>query len=72
MKKVDLHIHSYYSDGTYSPIEILKIANQNGVELVSIADHNTVKAYENLPNESIISGVEIDSNDLGYDFHILG
>lgn len=75
MKKADLHVHSYYSDGTYSPDEIIKHALQNDVDLLSITDHNCISAYDELhemKNIRIISGVEIDSVEYGIDFHILG
>ena len=42
---IDLHIHTKYSDGTDTLIELLKKAEQNNLELISITDHNTVKAY---------------------------
>lgn len=32
----DLHIHSYYSDGTMSPTEILETARNKNVGLISI------------------------------------
>lgn len=38
-KIADLHVHSYYSDGTISPTEIIETAINNNVELISITDH---------------------------------
>ena len=76
MKKVDLHIHSCYSDGTYTVDEILAHALQKKVEYLSITDHNEIRAYDDMRNEikevNLISGVEIDSVEYGIDFHILG
>ena len=63
MKYVDLHIHSKYSDGELSPIDIIKYAKQNNIECISITDHNTVDAYNYIPKRDdikIISGVEVD------------
>ena len=63
MKKVDLHIHSMYSDGTYTVKEIIERAKENQVELISICDHNCIKAYDELENKKldvkILPGVEI-------------
>lgn len=76
MKKVDLHIHSMYSDGTYTVNEIIERAKENQVELISICDHNCIEAYDELENKKldvkILPGVEIDSVDDYIDFHILG
>ena len=42
---IDLHMHTSYSDGTDSLIELLKKANKANLEIISITDHNSVKAY---------------------------
>ena len=39
---VDLHIHSYYSDGTMSPKEIVKEAKNKNLGVISITDHNVL------------------------------
>ncbi|WP_161940474.1 PHP domain-containing protein [Traorella massiliensis] len=76
MKKVDLHIHSMYSDGTYTVNEIIERAKENQVELIFICDHSCIEAYDELENKKldvkILPGVEIDSVDDYIDFHILG
>lgn len=42
--KVDLHIHSKYSDdGVLDPEEIVKIAKERGLSGIAITDHNTIK-----------------------------
>ena len=71
---VNLHIHSNFSDGELSVEEILKQARYNGLEHISITDHNTVDAYleTNLLNENfVISGIEFDCWYRGIFFHIL-
>ena len=45
---IDLHIHSIYSDGDKTPIEILKMAEELGLSDISITDHENCKAYEEL------------------------
>lgn len=77
MAFADLHIHSLYSDGSYSPEEIVRIARASNVELISICDHNQVRGT--IECESIalaaglkyICGVEIDAIHEGADIHIL-
>lgn len=47
--KVDLHIHSTYSDSSRSPEEIVAVAKERNVSLISICDHATIGAYDRLP-----------------------
>lgn len=75
---VDLHLHSYYSDGTMSPEEIIRAAVANQVGLLAITDHNVLTAIGELEELSrrygivYLSGVELDSIDRDSDIHILG
>ena len=41
-KQLDLHLHSYYSDGKDSPQTIFKRAKQARLSLISITDHNSI------------------------------
>ncbi len=45
---IDLHIHTTYSYGTYSVKEILKEAQEKKLEVISITDHDNVKAYKEI------------------------
>ena len=82
---IDLHTHTTYSDGTWDVKTLLKKAKENGVELLAITDHDTVKAhlelkendYSSYFNGKIISGAEFNCvfNNakielLGYNFDI--
>ena len=44
--RADLHTHSTYSDGFYDPDEVCRRAKANGVELLSITDHDTLNGEE--------------------------
>lgn len=44
--KTDLHVHTYYSDGTCSPAEALALARRAGVELISLTDHDSLEGDE--------------------------
>ena len=44
--KVDLHTHSIYSDGSYTPEEIINAAVNTGLTAVSITDHDTINGLE--------------------------
>jgi len=77
---IDLHTHTTYSDGHSTLLELLKEAEQKKIELLSITDHNTIEAYEELKKEEvsnlftgeIISGVEITTTYNGEVIEILG
>lgn len=74
---VDLHTHSYYSDGTMSPKEIVDEAIRKNVEVLAITDHDELESYEELKEEAnkaglkIIRGVEIDSKFEDRVVHVL-
>ncbi len=76
--KVDLHIHTTYSDGIYTPAEIIKKSKELGLDAISITDHDTVNAITEATmsgKESgieVIPGVEISSEFNGKEVHILG
>jgi DNA polymerase III alpha subunit len=77
-KTADLHIHSYYSDGTMSPEEIYKAALKNQVGILAITDHDILEGSRQLQvlckgsDIRYISGVELDALDQGVNVHILG
>ncbi len=76
--KVDLHTHTNYSDGFYSPAEIIQKAKGLGLDAISITDHDTVNAINEatvLGKEAgieVIPGVEISSEFNGKEVHVLG
>lgn len=77
---IDLHTHTAYSDGTSSVIELLERAESKGISVLSITDHNTALAYEELEklevkkyySGKIISGIELNTKILGVPIEILG
>ena len=38
---IDLHMHSIYSDGSYTPEELVISARQKGLSAISLTDHDT-------------------------------
>ncbi len=42
MRKTDLHIHTYFSDGVYSPEKIVDTAIDVGLQAIAITDHDNV------------------------------
>ena len=65
---IDLHCHTTNSDGTYTTTELLKKAEEKGITLLSITDHDTTKAHYDIDNINIneyysgkiITGIEIN------------
>lgn len=77
--KIDLHIHTKYSDGVLSPKQIIDIAAKNDIKVISFADHDTIEAYSEdvfeyakKNNVQIIPAVEISTRDKNVGIHILG
>jgi len=74
MKKlIDLHVHTTSSDGTCSPEEILKQAEEKGIYAISFTDHDTLHAYEKSYETplKILPGIEISTLFQGYNVHLL-
>lgn len=65
MNQIDLHIHSIYSDGSYSVDEIIKEAQKKQLKWYSICDHDTFAAYDQLKiwPKGLIMGIEISAHD---------
>ena len=79
MKRIDLHIHTNISDGNLTPKEVIEEAYKNGVSVIAITDHDTIKAYNEelfLYAESksikLIPGVEISTKSSKVGIHVLG
>lgn len=77
-KKGDFHLHTKNSDGKLSPIELVNLAKQEGVDIIAITDHDTIAGVEEAVQygESIgikvIPGVELSTLYNGKNVHILG
>ena len=77
MKKIDLHIHTTASDGSFTPSEIVKMAFDDGLAAIAISDHDTVSGYEEAREAGlklgipVVPGIEI-STKYGGPIHILG
>ena len=76
--KADLHCHSYYSDGTLSPKDVVDLAHANGVELLALTDHDSVQGLNEARKQSelhgirLLDGVEVSVNWNGHSIHIVG
>ena len=77
-KKVDLHIHTHFSDGKYSPQEIINMAKDQELDVIAITDHDSARAIRDLKENSagklfVVPGIEISTKaDEFKELHILG
>ena len=78
MKYADLHVHTHFSDGTFTPAEVVRVACERGLHAVAICDHDCVDgidpAIECAKNTSleIIPGVELTVIEEAREIHMLG
>ena len=78
--KTDLHIHTYYSDGVFTPEKIVDTAVDVGLQAIAITDHDNVLAYNVAQNYikekgldlEVIRGIEVNTLYKNYEVHILG
>ncbi len=76
--KVDLHIHTSYSDGAFSPEKVIDTAIEAGLDAIAVTDHDNVLSfaiahdYAKDKSIEILPGVEINTLYKGYEVHILG
>ncbi len=76
--KVDLHNHSYYSDGVFSPSEVVRFAYEAGCDLFALTDHDTTDGLDEAQHMAkklsvnLVSGVEISAFWRNMTIHIIG
>lgn len=80
--KSDLHIHTFYSDGVFSPEKIVDTAIDVGLQVIALTDHDNILSYqvakdylkkENKEDKlEIIQGIEVNTLYKNYEVHILG
>lgn len=75
--KIDLHTHTQFSDGFFSPADLIKKAKKNGIDIIGITDHDTVnginEAFETGKkyDVEVIPGVEISTDLKDREIHLL-
>jgi len=76
--KVDLHNHSYYSDGVFSPSEVVRLADEANCDLFALTDHDTTDGLNEAQQTAdklsvdLVSGVEISAFWRNMTIHIIG
>lgn len=76
--RADLHVHTTFSDGSYTPAEVVSLARRSGLAAVAITDHDTLAGVEPARQAAIgstlevVPGVEITAAMDGFELHLLG
>lgn len=74
--KVDLHMHSYCSDGSLDCQSLVDEIKEKNIELFSLTDHDTIAGLEEMleivKDEKIlfVPGVELATTYLGKEYHL--
>jgi len=76
-RKSEIHMHSTFSDGEFSPEQLVDIAKKNNVTLLSLTDHDTFEGIYDFLNAAqevnieAFPGIEITVKFQGFDIHLL-
>ena len=76
--KADLHTHSTCSDGAHSPSQVVGLAAEAGIRILSLTDHDTTRGLSEATRTArgagleLVPGIEISSVLDDSDLHILG
>ena len=77
-RRIDLHVHTYYSDGTFSPEEVVKEAAKRDLAAIAISDHDTTDGIDEARkiskkyNIEVVPAVEVTAEMRGIEIHLLG
>ncbi|HCL56962.1 MAG TPA: phosphoesterase [Spirochaetia bacterium] len=77
---VDLHSHTTASDGSCPPIDLIRLAEKEGIKYIAVTDHDTLEGIEEAEEEGrkhgiqVIAGIELSVNYPGIpgSIHLLG
>ena len=78
MKYADLHVHTFYSDSTSSPEEVISCAKDRGLAAIAICDHDSIEGIEpslkfgRAMNVEVIPSVELTVEKEDAEIHLLG
>jgi len=75
---IDLHLHSNFSDGTWSPDKVVMEAAKRGLKTIALTDHDSVGGIEialraaKQSGIELISAIELSTTHRGEETHFLG
>jgi 3',5'-nucleoside bisphosphate phosphatase len=77
MKFADLHLHTFFSDGTFTPEELMERAAKFGFAAIALTDHDTVEGCARAAaagaalNVEFIAGTELTAEHANTEVHVL-
>ena len=80
-KLIDMHVHTNYSDGEFSPDDVIKRAIDAGIGTMAITDHDTISGIRTVDRNKdfiresgikVVNGIEISAHSDTGTMHILG
>lgn len=80
MSLVDLHLHSTFSDGWYTPAQLVQAAGKAGLSVLALTDHDSVNGVEEAVRAArglnkpltVVTGIELGTQQEHSNIHILG
>lgn len=78
MKFADLHLHTQFSDGTFTPEELVVYAQKNGLACIALTDHDTVEGCARAGTACMavgmefIPGAELTAEHNDVEVHVIG
>lgn len=76
--KADLHLHTWYSDGTESPRQIVERAARANLDLIAITDHDSLGSWDEASAAGkelgirVLPAAEFTASWSGKEVHLLG
>jgi len=76
--RIDLHMHSRFSDGLNTPTELVEISSALGLAAISLTDHDCLDGVNEALEAGrehdleVLAGVELSCEFAGRDLHVLG
>jgi predicted metal-dependent phosphoesterase TrpH len=74
---IDLHTHTTFSDGTFTPEELVALARERGISTLAVTDHDSTEglgralAAAGGDGLEIVPGVEFSTQRDGHGIHVL-
>jgi predicted metal-dependent phosphoesterase TrpH len=59
MPGIDLHTHTVYSDGTFTPTELIALARRRDLDAVAVTDHDTTSGLSEAASAADEAGIEL-------------
>lgn len=73
----DLHLHTFFSDGTYSPEKVVECGREHGLSILALTDHDTLEGCARAAaacaaaGMEFITGAELTAEQGGHEVHLL-